>query len=78
MKIAMKIFSLLAAAAALILCACDRHEWEGEKGTKRLYEHHEEGHGDGHGDEHGKSHEKGHAKEEAHGADGHKEEEAPH
>ncbi len=64
----MKIFSLLSAVAALILCACDRHQWEGEDGVKELYEHHEEGHGD-----HGKGHKDEHGKEGTH-----KEEEAAH
>lgn len=52
---AMKTFSLLSAATALILCACDRHEWEGEDGVKKLYEHHDGDHGGDHKDEHGKA-----------------------
>lgn len=72
----MKILSLIAAAAALFLSACDRHDWEstdGEMGTKELYEHHGDDHGgEGHGD----------AKEHKDGAaDGHaedKKEEAAH
>ncbi|MBK1832615.1 hypothetical protein [Roseibacillus ishigakijimensis] len=63
----MRILSLSAAAAALFLSACDRHEWEstdGNMGTKELYVHHGDDHG-GHGEhgDHGKGHDdhgKGH------------------
>ncbi|GHC48351.1 hypothetical protein AAFN60_13250 [Roseibacillus persicicus] len=56
----MRAFSLIAAAAALFLSACDRHEWEskdGNMGTKELYVHHGE-HGGDHGEhgEHGEHH----------------------
>lgn len=63
----MRAFSLIAAAAALFLSACDRHEWEskdGNMGTKELYVHHGDDHaGKGH-DDHGK--EDGHAEGEDH------------
>lgn len=66
---AMRLFPLLAAAAAFLLSACNRHEWEtkdGEPGVKELYTHH----GDDHGDhaEHGEGEKGGHGheKEESH------------
>ena len=67
---AMKIVSLLAAAVVLSLTACDRHEWEGEDGIKRLYTHEHESHED-HGEDHGdKAHdehsEEGHGKDDSH------------
>jgi hypothetical protein len=44
---AMKRFSLLLAAIAFFGASCERHEFEGENGTKQLHEH-----GSHHGDEH--------------------------
>ncbi len=73
MRLEMKIFSLIAAAAALILSACDRHEWDGEDGTKKLYEHHDESH-----EEHGAHGEEGHGSDGADHGDQHKKEEAAH
>lgn len=45
----MKLFSLLALTVAFAGISCERHEFEGPDGTKRLHEHHS-GHGeaDGH------------------------------
>lgn len=67
----MKFLSLIVAALAFSLAACERHTWEdkdknedgviddNEKGTKRLYQaHHGEGGNDNHGD-----------KDEVHGDD---------
>lgn len=48
----MKTLSLLSAATALLLSACDRHQWEGEDGVKELYKHHDESHGSDHGGDH--------------------------
>ena len=42
----MKLFSLLIATVALLGVSCERHEFEGPDGTKRLHQKH--GHGDGH------------------------------
>jgi hypothetical protein len=41
----MKLFSLLLVAVALTGASCERHEFEGPDGTKRLHEHHS-GHGE--------------------------------
>jgi hypothetical protein len=41
----MKLFSLLLVAVALMGVSCERHDFEGPDGTKRLHEHHS-GHGD--------------------------------
>ena len=41
----MKHFSLLLLAVSLLGVSCERHEFEGPNGTKRLHQHHS-GHGD--------------------------------
>jgi hypothetical protein len=41
----MKLCSLLLLAVALMGVSCERHEFEGPDGTKRLHEHHS-GHGE--------------------------------
>ena len=43
----MKRFALLSVLVAFGLGACERHEFDGPEGTKRLH-----GHGDAHGDAH--------------------------
>jgi hypothetical protein len=37
---AMKRFALISALFAFFLGACERHDFEGPEGTKRLHEHH--------------------------------------
>ena len=44
----MKLFSLLLVAVALMGVSCERHEFEGPDGTKKLHEHHS-GHGEAEG-----------------------------
>jgi hypothetical protein len=44
----MKLFSLLLVAVALMGVSCERHEFEGPDGTKKLHEHHS---GQGHEEE---------------------------
>jgi hypothetical protein len=41
----MKLFSLLLVAVALMGVSCERHDFEGPDGTKKLHEHHSS-HGD--------------------------------
>jgi hypothetical protein len=45
----MKVFFLLVPVFALFGISCERHEFDGEDGTKRLHEHH--GSHDAHGDD---------------------------
>lgn len=46
----MKPFALLSLFFVFSLGACERHEFEGPEGTKRLHEHHGS-HDDGHEEE---------------------------
>jgi hypothetical protein len=47
----MKRISLLLVAAALLGVSCERHEFDGPDGTRRLHEHHSShGGADHHGD----------------------------
>ena len=55
---AMKRFSLLLAAIAFFSASCERHEFEGENGTKQLHAH-----GKGHGDDHAKDKDHGEDKD---------------
>ena len=54
----MKRLALLPLVFVFALGACERHEFEGPEGTKRLHEHHGS-HGDEH-EEHGDDAEKSH------------------
>lgn len=50
----MKLPVLLIVTAAMIGVSCERHEFDGEYGTRQLHEHHgHDDHGE-HGDDHGK------------------------
>ncbi len=47
----MKLFPMLLAAFSLAAVSCERHDFEGEHGTKQLHTH-GQGHGEAHGDDH--------------------------
>jgi hypothetical protein len=60
----MKLFSLMLAAGSLVAVSCERHDFEGPKGTKQLNENHAK-----HGEAAGHAEEKdaaGHAEKPAH------------
>ena len=61
----------LLALSLFAFVSCDSHEWEGEEGTKRLFESHgsHDSHS-GHGDEHDSSDDHGN-KGESHSEDHH-------
>jgi hypothetical protein len=64
----MKVFSLLVMTVAFAGISCERHEFEGPNGTKRLHEHHGPSHGDeaDHGDHAGHGAEKETTEKAAH------------
>ena len=39
----MKLFSFILVAVSLSAISCERHEFEGPNGTRKLHEHHSEG-----------------------------------